>query len=93
MEPSTGACISPITSSSENSTAAMGVLNAAAIAADAPMGTRARTLRGESPSLRPSTDAMPAPTCTDGPSRPSAMPLASVMEHMLNLPITVRRLI
>jgi hypothetical protein len=33
-----------------------------------------------------------APTCTEGPSRPSAMPLASVIEHMLNLPSTVRRL-
>ena len=92
MEPSTGACISPITSSSVNSTAAIGVLNAAASAAAAPIGTSARTLRGESPSRRPSTEAIPALTCTDGPSRPSAMPLASVMEHMLNLPSTVRRL-
>ena len=92
MEPSTGACISPITSSSVKSTAAIGVLNAAASAAAAPTGTRLLTLAGERPSRRPSTDAMPAPTCTDGPSRPSASPLASVTEHMLNFPRTVRRL-
>ena len=42
------------------------------------------------PNLRPSTDAMPAETCTDGPSRPSAMPLASEIADMQNLPITVR---
>ena len=40
MEPSTGACISPITSSSVNSTAAMGVLKAAASAAAAPTGNQ-----------------------------------------------------
>ena len=34
------------------------------------------TLLGPSPRFRPSTDAIPAPTCTEGPSRPSAMPLA-----------------
>ena len=28
------------------------------------------------PKRRPSTEAMPAPICTEGPSRPSAMPLA-----------------
>ena len=33
---------------------------------------------------------MPAPTCTDGPSRPSAMPLASDAEQHPNLPSTVR---
>jgi hypothetical protein len=90
MEPSTGACISPNTSSSVNSTAAMGVLNAAASAADAPTGRSAFTLLVLSPSLRPRTDAMPAETCTDGPSRPSAMPLASEIADMLNLPSTVR---
>ncbi len=36
------------------------------------------------------TDAMPDPMCTDGPSRPSAMPLASDVEHRKNLPRTVR---
>ena len=60
MEPSTGACISPITSSSVKSTAAMGVLNAAASAAEAPTGTSALTLLVLKPSLRPSTEAMPA---------------------------------
>ena len=35
---------------------------------------------------------MPAPTCTDGPSRPSAMPLASETEHRPNFPSTVRKL-
>ena len=43
------------------------------------------------PSKRPSTEPMPAPTCTDGPSRPSGMPLASVAEVQKNLPNTVRR--
>ena len=85
IEPSTGACISPITSSSVKSTAAMGVLNAAASAADAPIGTSAFTLLVLKPSLRPSTEAMPADTCTDGPSRPSAMPLASEMERHAEL--------
>ncbi len=44
MEPSTGACRSPITSSSVNSTAATGVLNAAASAAAAPTGINSRIL-------------------------------------------------
>ena len=70
----------------------MGVLKAAANAAEAPMGTSALTLRGDSPSHRPSTEAMPALTCTDGPSRPRAIPLASVIAHMLNFPTTVRML-
>jgi hypothetical protein len=82
--------MSPITSSSVKSTAAMGVLNAAASAAEAPTGSSAFTLLVLSPNLRPSTEAMPAETCTDGPSRPSAMPLASEIADMLNLPITVR---
>ncbi len=93
MEPSTGACISPMTSSSVNSTADMGVLNAAASAAAAPAGTRAFIEAALSPSLRPSTDASPAPTCTDGPSRPNAIPLASETEQRPNFPATVRRLI
>jgi hypothetical protein len=80
-----------MTSSRVKSTAAIGVLKAAASAAAAPIGTSARTLLGDSPSRRPSTDAMPALNCTDGPSRPSAMPLARVSEHMLNLPTTVRK--
>ena len=90
MEPSTGACISPITSSSVKSTAAIGVLNAAASAAEAPTGSRAFTLVGLSPSLRPSTEAIPPATCTEGPSRPSAMPLASEMADNQNFPNTVR---
>ena len=36
------------------------------------------------------TEARPAPTCTEGPSRPSAMPLASDAEQQKNLPSTVR---
>ncbi len=36
---------------------------------------------------------MPAPTWTEGPSRPSGMPLASVAEVQKNLPRTVRRVI
>jgi hypothetical protein len=45
-----------------------------------------------SPSRRPMTEAMPAPTWTDGPSRPSAMPVANETEHRPNFPRTVRRL-
>ena len=88
-EPSTGACISPTISSSENSTAAMGVLNAAASAAEHPTGTSAFTPSGPSPNRRPSTEAIPAPICTDGPSRPSAIPLASDVAQHTNFPITV----
>ena len=91
MEPSTGACRSPITSSSVKSTAATGVLKAAASAAAAPTGISSRILFGASPRRRPSTDAIPAPTCTDGPSRPSAMPLASDAEQQPNFPSTVRK--
>ena len=69
--------MSPRISSSENRTAAMGVLNAVASAAAHPAGTSALTLSVLSPKRRPSTEAMPAPICTEGPSRPSAMPLAS----------------
>ena len=82
--------MSPMISSSENSTAAIGVLNAAASAADAPTGTSQRTCAVLSPSRRAITDAMPEPMCTDGPSRPSAMPLASDVEQQTNLPTTVR---
>ncbi len=35
------------------------------------------------------TDAMPEPMCTDGPSRPSAIPLASEVAQHTNLPTTV----
>src|SRR5207244_3653223 len=62
-DPNTGACKSPTTSSSENSTAASGVLNAAAIAAVAPTGSSAFTFSVRSPSHLPSTEAIPAPTC------------------------------
>ena len=77
-------------SSSENSTAAMGVLNAAASAAAPPTGTSHRTCSLLSPSRRAITEARPAPICTEGPSRPSAMPLASDTEQQRNLPTTVR---
>ncbi len=77
-------------SSSENKTAAMGVLNAAASAAAQPAGTSAFTCFGLSPRFRAITEASPAPTCTDGPSRPSAMPLASEAEQQKNFPSTVR---
>src|SRR5205814_6362948 len=85
-EPSTGACKSPTTSSSANNTAANGVLNAAATAAAAPTGISDFTLSGPSPSFRPSTDAIPAPTWTDAPSRPSGIPLASVADVQKNFP-------
>ena len=77
-------------SSSENNTAASGVLKAAAIAAAAPTGISFLTCSVLSPSKRPSTEPMPAPTCTEGPSRPSGIPQASVAEVQKNLPSTVR---
>ena len=67
-------------SSSANTTAARGVLNAAATEAAAPTGINFFTYSLCSPSRRTSIDPMPAPTCTEGPSRPSGMPLASVMD-------------
>ena len=42
------------------------------------------------PSRRPSTDAIPEPTCTEGRSRPSAMPEARETPDRPNLPSTVR---
>ncbi len=86
-----GACRSPMISSSEKSTAAIGVLNAAARAADAPTGMSHRTCALLNPRRRPITEAMPDPMCTDGPSRPRAMPLASDVAQQTNLPTTVRR--
>ena len=82
-----------MTSSSANSTAARGVLKAAAIAAEAPAGMRALTFSGVSPNRRPNTEAMPPPTWTAGPSRPSGIPLARVTEVQKNLPRTVPRVI
>ncbi len=86
-EPRTGECQSPMISSSANRTAAIGVLNAAEIAAAAPTGNKARTFSALRPSLRPRTDAIPAPTATDGPSGPSGMPEASVTDVQRNLPM------
>src|ERR1700730_7463962 len=88
-DPSTGACRLPTTSSSANKTAASGVLNAAATAAAAPAGTSALTFSGLSPSARPNTDDRPATTWTEGPSRPSGIPLASVTVVQKNFPKTV----
>ena len=90
MEPSTGAWRSPRISSSVKNTAAMGVLNAAANAAAALMGTSARMERGLKPRRRPSVEPIPAPICTEGPSRPRARPLASVVAQQMNLPRAVR---
>src|SRR3954469_8816373 len=89
-DPRIGAFRSPMTSSRENSTAAMGVLNAAARAAAAPTGSSAFVFSGLNRSQRASTEAMPEPICTDGLSRPSAMPLARDAEEQKNFPITVR---
>lgn len=79
-----------MTSSSVKRTAAIGVLKAAARAAEAPIGTRVRVFSGLSPNWRPMAEAIPAPIWTDGPSRPRAMPLASEIEEQMNLPMTVR---
>src|SRR5258707_10975931 len=84
-EPNTGACRSPTTSSSANSTAASGVLNAAATAAAAPTGMSALIFSGLSPSQRPSSDAMPAPTCTEGPSVQVGAGIASLLGRWLGL--------
>ena len=71
----------------------MGVLKAAANAAEHPTGTSDFTRSTLSPRRRASTEATPAPMCTDGPSRPSAMPLASDIEQQTNFPTTVRNVI
>jgi len=56
--------------------AAIGVLNAAASAAAAPMGTKALTFSLVNFDDLPNTEAMPAPTWTAGPS-PSPPPAAA----------------
>ena len=61
------------------------------MAAAAPTGTSAFTCESLNPKRRARKDETPAPICTDGPSRPSAIPLASEMEQQRNLPTTVRR--
>ena len=78
-------------SSSVNNTAAIGVLKAAERAAAPPTGTRDFTCVLLNPSLRAITDAIPAPMYTEGPSRPSAIPLASDVEQQTNFPMTERR--
>ena len=82
-----------MTSSRAKRTAAIGVLKAAASAAEAPTGTRASTLSRFSPNARPITDAIPDPIMTDGPSRPSATPLAKEPAESQNFARTVRRVI
>jgi hypothetical protein len=66
------------------------VLKAAAKAAAPPTGTIALTISLLRPRRRAITDARPAPICTAGPSRPSAIPLAREVEQQKNLPTTVR---
>jgi anti-anti-sigma factor len=46
-----------------------------------------------SPKYRPSIEAMPPPTCTEGPSRPRGMPLARVVAVQKNFPNTVSAVI
>ena len=84
------AFMSPMISSSANSTAATGVLNAAASAPAAPTGTSSRTRSGDSRSHRPTTEAMPAPICTEGPSRPIEWPDPMQSTPVRNLPIGTR---
>ena len=90
VEPMTRAFMSPTISSSANSSAAMGVLNAAESAAAAPTGTRFFTLVGERCSQRPIIEARPAPICTDGPSRPMECPAPMQSTPVMNLPTVVR---
>ena len=54
----------------EKTTAAIGVLNAAASAPAAPTGTSSFRRDGDNCNHFPAIDARPAPICTDGPSRP-----------------------
>ena len=77
-------------SSSAKSTAATGVLKAAASAPAAPTGTRSLTRAGDSRSQRPTTDARPAPICTDGPSRPIEWPEPMHSTPVMNLPSGTR---
>jgi hypothetical protein len=69
-DPMTVAFMSPMISSSAKSTAATGVLKAAARAPAAPTGITSRMRFAESPSHWPIPEAIPAPICTEGPSRP-----------------------
>ena len=55
---------------SENRIAAIGVLKAAAIAAAVPTGISCRRCSVSSPRASPTEEAIPAPICADGPSRP-----------------------
>ena len=82
--------MSPMISSSAKSTAATGVLNAAASAPVAPTGTRSRMRFGDSSSQRPTAAAAPAPIWTDGPSRPIDWPEPIVSTPSRNLPIVTR---
>src|SRR5580658_3757199 len=88
-DPSTGAWRSPMISSSENSTAEIGVLNAAAKAAAEATGIRAFFCSAVRPKRRPIVELMPAAICTEGPSRPREIPLASDAEQHRNFPIAV----
>ena len=90
VDPMSAAFMSPMISSSANSTAATGVLKAADRAAAAPIGTRLCTRAGDRRSHRPRTDAMPAPICTDGPSRPMECPDPTQRAPVRNLPMTTR---
>jgi hypothetical protein len=58
----------PMSSSSVKGTAAIGVLNAAASAAEVPTGMSAFNLPGLNPDWRPNTEAMLASAWTEEPS-------------------------
>ena len=79
--------MSPMISSSANSTAATGVLKAA----DKRAGRADRheipnALRRQTAASGQSTEARPAPICTDGPSRPIEWPEPMQSTPVRNLP-------
>ncbi len=90
IAPSTPALHVPITSSMTNSTAVIGELNAADSPAAAPIGATRRIRSRDRFSLRPNSEASPAPICSDGSSGPSDWPLPMASAEVKNLPITVR---
>ena len=73
-----------------NSTAVIGELNAAASPAAAPTGAMKRSCSRGSFRTRPSAEASPAPTCSDGSSGHSDWPLPIASAEVMNLPTTVR---
>ena len=75
IAPRTPALHVPITSSITKITEEIGALKAAARPAAAPMGAINRTFSCDKLSRRPSSEAIPAPICSEGSSGPSDWPV------------------